>query len=957
MFRDSKVTELDMSSFDTSKVTDMSHMFRDSKVTELDMSSFDTSNVTNMVGMFQGSQATRGIARTQGDADKFNNSPNKPSELTFVSYVLAKDDDFDGDANGEFRYIGNDEYVKIPHKIKGVDVTSYEKMFSDSNGAETSNVKGVKSTNKNVTNMSYMFQGSKAKSIDLSSLDTSGVKDMLGMFSGSEAFDLDLSLFNTSNVEDMSYMFIGSHAKELDLSTFDTSSVKDMLGMFSSSQAIDLDLSSFNTSNVTDMSYMFQDSEAKSIDLSSFNTSNVTNMSEMFSYIKVTSLNLDSFDTSNVTDMSYMFQGSKAKSIDLSSLDTSNVKFMRNMFEGSLAIKLDLSTFDTSNVTDMSHMFANNEAYKLDLSSFNTSNVENMSYMFNGSHAIKLDLGSFDTGNVTDMGKMFFESHATKGYAKNQTDADRFNSSSNKPEALNFVVKGISVINFEMDGNDNYEKVHDTKVEVEVLGDDLASLQYQWTDSKEFSTSSGTWLDFNNNDTLSIGDVTGDYYLHIKSTGDLGITTEVTSKVFKLDNDAPKLNLFASTEDATNQNVIITATATDDHSDITQIRMVDDDWKNTGETTFSVSENGTYTFEAKDKLGNTITETIEITNIDKTAPSAPSISGPYGWQSTNQTITITHGTDKGGSGVDRTEYKTGLDGKWLTYDKPFTIVQEGQTTIYARTIDKVGNKSNKTEATVKIDRTTPILTLRGDNPLSIFHGDKFTEPGYKIADNFDENVIVNVDGEVDTNTVGTYEIIYKATDHAENTATVTRTVNVVAPDVVELELGQSPVHVYAGTPVELPETKTTIQLPNDLPEGTMLHVESVNNITATGLVQAGEIYNFVFTYPEGHEDYTGEFILSMGVDKHVETAAIYHYNEQNNEWEHIGGDVKDGQITAVVNHFSTYGVFSQVEEVDKKDSPLPKTATNTYNWLMIGGLFIILAIIILVINRKRQKVK
>ena len=59
-------------------------MFNDSKATSLDLSSFDTSKVTNMGGMFDGSQATIGYAKTQADANKLNASSGKPSTLNFV---------------------------------------------------------------------------------------------------------------------------------------------------------------------------------------------------------------------------------------------------------------------------------------------------------------------------------------------------------------------------------------------------------------------------------------------------------------------------------------------------------------------------------------------------------------------------------------------------------------------------------------------------------------------------------------------------------------------------------------------------------------------------------------------------------------------------------------------------------------------------------------------------------
>ena len=73
------------------------------------------------------------------------------------------------------------------------------------------------------------------KSVNLSSLNTSRVKDMYGMFSGCELLQaVDLSSFRTARVVDMRNMFFGcSSLKSLDLSTFKTSSVKYLDNMFS----------------------------------------------------------------------------------------------------------------------------------------------------------------------------------------------------------------------------------------------------------------------------------------------------------------------------------------------------------------------------------------------------------------------------------------------------------------------------------------------------------------------------------------------------------------------------------------------------------------------------------------------------------------------------------------------------------------------------------------------------
>ena len=62
----------------------MNRMFYQSQATSLDLSSFDTSNVDDMSAMFMRSQATTGYAKTCEDATRFNASSNKPDTLTFT---------------------------------------------------------------------------------------------------------------------------------------------------------------------------------------------------------------------------------------------------------------------------------------------------------------------------------------------------------------------------------------------------------------------------------------------------------------------------------------------------------------------------------------------------------------------------------------------------------------------------------------------------------------------------------------------------------------------------------------------------------------------------------------------------------------------------------------------------------------------------------------------------------
>lgn len=471
--------------FDTVNVENMESMFSDTSMTELDLSFFDITKVTEMDYLFDSTTATVGYARTQAEADRLNDGAvtDIPDYLYFIvkgsgtktpaqideefrnslpdGYVLADDADFVrySDVNAPtkffFKYVGTDEYVIIPRSIKSgwytYKLTDYYSMFKETN------VKGVASNNSNVTSTSYMFNKSMALTLDLRYLDTSNVTDMNYMFNGSDATvidvssldtssvtnmnrmfwatdalqQLDLSSFDTSNVTDMSSMFGYSAATTLDLSSFDTSSVTNMANMFDFSDATTIDVSSFNTSNVTNMSGMFSGTMITTLDLSSFDTSNVTNMREMFYLAKtLTTIDVSTFDTSNVTDMNGMFSYTTATTLDLSSFNTSSVTTMYRMFKYSTASTLDLSSFDTSNVTTMYEMFNHSSATTFDLSSFDTSKVTTWYEMFCGAKATTLDLSSFDISNGPSMVYFFKDSSVTGGYARTTADAEMLSSTS-----------------------------------------------------------------------------------------------------------------------------------------------------------------------------------------------------------------------------------------------------------------------------------------------------------------------------------------------------------------------------------------------------------------------------------------------------------------------------------------------------------------------------------------------
>ena len=353
------ILELDLSNFDTSKVTNMYAMFNGmSNLTTLNLSNFDTSKVTKMWAMFSG----------MSNLTSLNLSSFNTSQVTDMSWM--------------FKGVSN---------LATLDLSNFD-------------------TSK-VTNMHAMFDGmSNLTTLNLSNFDTSKVTDMQYMFYGmSSLTSLNLSSFNTSQVTDMGWMFKGvSNLATLDLSNFDTSKVTNMHAMFNvMSNLTTLNLSNFNTSNVTDMSYMFAVMpKLATLNLSNFDTSKVTNMSYMFNgATNLTTLNLFSFDTSKVINMNHMFSYvPNLISLDLSNFDTSKVTDMSDMFSEMLNLtSLDISNFDTSNVTKMNQMFLlpngyeyNDKLEKIYVNNdFNTSKLAEFSDMFKNRKKLRGGNGSY----------------------------------------------------------------------------------------------------------------------------------------------------------------------------------------------------------------------------------------------------------------------------------------------------------------------------------------------------------------------------------------------------------------------------------------------------------------------------------------------------------------------------------------------------------------------------------
>ena len=493
MFYNLNLDEINLSNFNTSNVVNMSYMFGLSKKLKLDLRSFDTSKVTNTDSMFLLSEIMLGRARTQNDADKFNQSSKKPKELNFVFGYIDSEPVYGG--KNKFKNCSfPGELKQGEHYINGQYIYSYKQQF-----------------NWDDKNNRYYFENIN--------LDGWGV----GLVNDSDDSPIDTELCYTINgkpIVSMSYLFSHSSARSIDLSSFNTSNVRNMNSMFEDFYERPLDLSGFDTRNVIDMRRMFYEFETDILNLSSFDLSNSANLSEMFKdtqmfygYAKnqvfadrfndeVTKINKKTKMVTKTIDPNPIYGGNNkfkncnfseeirqgtqyvngqylyiykqhleedwvsgdpyfenfdedgwsVKLVDKSSTEPIDTELcytingkpivsMRQLFYESQSKVVNLDSFNTSNVVNMSDMFSYSFVENLNLSDFNTSNVTNMSGMFSSSKVNKIDLSNFDTSNVKDMRYMFRDAKATTGYARTQSDADKFNKTSRMPKTLKFVVK------------------------------------------------------------------------------------------------------------------------------------------------------------------------------------------------------------------------------------------------------------------------------------------------------------------------------------------------------------------------------------------------------------------------------------------------------------------------------------------------------------------------------------
>lgn len=205
--------------------------------------------------------------------------------------------------------------------------------------------------------------------------------------------------------------------------------------------------------------------------------------------------------------------------------------------------------------------------------------------------------------------------------------------------------------------------------------------------------------------------------------GQLDTTTD-GSKV-QVDKTPPIIGFRHSPADWTQQNVYVVGSVRDDGSGVAAQKWLKGEHDATsmrkyGTTVpgnyFIATDNGKYTWYAKDHVGNESVAVTEVTNMDRLAPTLEVFTTQQGW--TNQPIPVTANAEDVQSGLNSGQFKWAAgqqaadyfrSGGTLIVNNNFLAGSNGKYTVYAA--DQVGNETFQTITIDQIDLIPPSLTL------------------------------------------------------------------------------------------------------------------------------------------------------------------------------------------------------------------------------------------------------
>ncbi|HHX17226.1 MAG TPA: DUF5011 domain-containing protein, partial [Mollicutes bacterium] len=283
--------------------------------------------------------------------------------------------------------------------------------------------------------------------------------------------------------------------------------------------------------------------------------------------------------------------------------------------------------------------------------------------------------------------------------------------------------------------------------------------------------------------------IVGTYTITYNATDSSGNTaTPVTRTVNVIDVKAPVITILGDnpvTIEVKSAYSDAGATAVDDvEGDVTS--------KITTTSTVNTNDLGTYTvtYTVEDNSGNQSTATRIVKVVDTTKPTiAFGTNGNSTYaKSKSTTVTVSDNLSVNTNSLKYLWNTSTIEpaeasfGTTLTNGGAITTPAgvTGDYYLWILAKDNSGNTTITGSNVFKLDNTKPVITITGSNPATVSGGGTYSDAGATASDAHSGlNGSISTTGSVNPNKLGTYTVTYNISDKAGNTATLSRTVNVV----------------------------------------------------------------------------------------------------------------------------------------------------------------------------------
>lgn len=463
------LTNIDVSKWDVSNVTNFNFVFGGIGLKEIDLSSWNTGKATSMMSLFNGCHNLEKINMSNWDCSKvtsmnfafngcillkeidmYNVTKTLPSTCTVDNLFGSGDFEskpemiFISSNNNAIKtnysdrpYIYRNEYTVDTslEYINGVliDWDKLERTYVTVSGdASVSFVNNFDPENAKSNylvdwgdgtldyELNHTYQTPGIYTIKTLNFATDGSYNEYDYFINNNTTARTLN-FKVSNYPYSNFDFMCAYMtslSNLDVTNINTNNSTSMNSMFYNCETLSttLDVTNWTIDNVNNLSYTFgKCKNLEIVGLENWNTKNLVDSSNLFYYCdKLKSIDLSSWDTSNLKIIDGMFSYcANLESINITNWDSSNLESAHDLFSGcqKLSNLQGITNLVTSKMTNIYQMFyACKELVTLDLSGWDTSNINQITCLFHTCIKLTSIIGieNWNMQNVNNSGSMFY---------------------------------------------------------------------------------------------------------------------------------------------------------------------------------------------------------------------------------------------------------------------------------------------------------------------------------------------------------------------------------------------------------------------------------------------------------------------------------------------------------------------------------------------------------------------